>query len=293
MRLSRATKSGFAYLLSYAWSKSIDLACSGDYGVEGCEVRNVYNLAPDRSVSGFDLTHSFVGSVHYELPFGRKNPVKFWNRIVRLLDRNWEFNGIVSLHSGLPYDVTYQGDLANTGNTFVRVATHENVSNRTRRSFLAARAVGGAFLLLLPAAASYAQTVRTADAQAFVSSPLPEKQSAETQDDSIRTFHINVPDEQLVDLRRRLAATRWPDKETVNDKSQGGWRRGSESSSDTLVANHLLGLRFPLQLAADPVRHIAEVARSRAAVAGLNIGDRLLPRLDAMQEISHMREVLL
>jgi pimeloyl-ACP methyl ester carboxylesterase len=100
-------------------------------------------------------------------------------------------------------------------------ATHENVLSRTRRSFLAARAIGGAFLLLLPAVASYAQTVRSVDAQAFVSSPLPEKQSAATQDDSIRTFHINVPDKQLVDLRQRLATTRWPDKETVNDESQG------------------------------------------------------------------------
>jgi pimeloyl-ACP methyl ester carboxylesterase len=99
-------------------------------------------------------------------------------------------------------------------------ATHENVSSRTRPSLLAAPALGGTFLLLLLAAASYAQTVRTADAQAFVSSPLPEKLSAATQD-AIRTFHINVPAEQLVDLRQRLAATRWPDKETVKDESQG------------------------------------------------------------------------
>jgi hypothetical protein len=74
-------------------------------------------------------------------------------------------------------------------------ATHENVLSRTRRSFLAAPAVGGTLLLLLLAAASYAQTVRTAAAQAFVASPLPEKQSAATLDDSIRTFHITVPDE--------------------------------------------------------------------------------------------------
>jgi len=100
-------------------------------------------------------------------------------------------------------------------------ATTEDASSRTLRSFLAAPAVGGAFLLLLLAAASYAQTVRTADAQAFVSSPLPEKQGVATQNNSIRTFHISVPGEQLVDLRQRLAATRWPDKETVNDESQG------------------------------------------------------------------------
>ncbi|MGZ4379912.1 MAG: epoxide hydrolase family protein [Gaiellaceae bacterium] len=37
----------------------------------------------------------------------------------------------------------------------------------------------------------------------------------------IRPFHIDIPDAELVDLRRRLAATRWPDKETVADQSQG------------------------------------------------------------------------
>jgi NADPH:quinone reductase-like Zn-dependent oxidoreductase len=38
---------------------------------------------------------------------------------------------------------------------------------------------------------------------------------------AVRPFRINVPDEALVDLRRRIAATRWPDKETVSDRSQG------------------------------------------------------------------------
>jgi pimeloyl-ACP methyl ester carboxylesterase len=39
--------------------------------------------------------------------------------------------------------------------------------------------------------------------------------------DSLRPFRINVPDDALVDLRRRVAATRWPDRETVPDQSQG------------------------------------------------------------------------
>jgi pimeloyl-ACP methyl ester carboxylesterase len=38
---------------------------------------------------------------------------------------------------------------------------------------------------------------------------------------AIRPYHIRVPEEALVDLRQRLAATRWPDRETVNDESQG------------------------------------------------------------------------
>jgi pimeloyl-ACP methyl ester carboxylesterase len=38
---------------------------------------------------------------------------------------------------------------------------------------------------------------------------------------AIRPFHVDIPDEALEDLRRRIAATRWPDKETVDDGSQG------------------------------------------------------------------------
>jgi pimeloyl-ACP methyl ester carboxylesterase len=38
---------------------------------------------------------------------------------------------------------------------------------------------------------------------------------------AIRPFHVQVPQAQLTDLRRRILATRWPGKETVTDQSQG------------------------------------------------------------------------
>jgi pimeloyl-ACP methyl ester carboxylesterase len=40
-------------------------------------------------------------------------------------------------------------------------------------------------------------------------------------DESIRPFRVNVPEEDLADLRRRILATRWPERETVPDPSQG------------------------------------------------------------------------
>jgi hypothetical protein len=42
--------------------------------------------------------------------------------------------------------------------------------------------------------------------------------SSETE---IRPFRVDTPDEAIADLRRRIAATRWPQKETVDDQSQG------------------------------------------------------------------------
>jgi pimeloyl-ACP methyl ester carboxylesterase len=39
--------------------------------------------------------------------------------------------------------------------------------------------------------------------------------------DAIRPFHVHYSDETLADLKRRIAATRWPDREIVQDQSQG------------------------------------------------------------------------
>src|SRR6185312_13296328 len=37
----------------------------------------------------------------------------------------------------------------------------------------------------------------------------------------IRPFRVNIPEEQLADLKRRVKATKWPEKETVADDTQG------------------------------------------------------------------------
>jgi pimeloyl-ACP methyl ester carboxylesterase len=67
----------------------------------------------------------------------------------------------------------------------------------TRRELLAAAAATGA-VMFLPG------TLRAAVGGA-----------------SVRPFTVNVPQEELEELRRRITATRWPDQETVNDRSQG------------------------------------------------------------------------
>jgi pimeloyl-ACP methyl ester carboxylesterase len=80
------------------------------------------------------------------------------------------------------------------------IKTYEDINHRRRRLLNTAAmgiAVGGAAKL------------------------LPSQLVAAAAADAIRPFRVDVPDEQLVDLRRRIAATRWPDKETVSDRSQG------------------------------------------------------------------------
>jgi len=50
---------------------------------------------------------------------------------------------------------------------------------------------------------------------------LPSQLAAAPTTDAIRPFRVDFPEKELVDLRRRIAATRWPDQETVTDDSQG------------------------------------------------------------------------
>ena len=58
-------------------------------------------------------------------------------------------------------------------------------------------------------------------AAAGAASFFPVHSASAATTDAIRPFRIDVPEEDLVDLRRRVVATRWPDRETVTDPSQG------------------------------------------------------------------------
>ena len=62
--------------------------------------------------------------------------------------------------------------------------------------------VGALVLSLCSAAMVPAQTVASTDA-------------------AIRPFRVSIPEKQIVDLRRRIASTRWPTRELVGDRSQG------------------------------------------------------------------------
>ena len=87
--------------------------------------------------------------------------------------------------------------------------------------FRAIRLVAIAFGLLLVAASSYAQTVTQKETTTSLSNAVVLEAMPQTATAEIRPFHFNATDEQLADLRRRVAATKWPERETVSDATQG------------------------------------------------------------------------
>jgi pimeloyl-ACP methyl ester carboxylesterase len=60
-----------------------------------------------------------------------------------------------------------------------------------------------------------------ASAATAASSRVSRQARVATKSDAIREFHVNVPESELAELRRRINATRWPDRETVSDATQG------------------------------------------------------------------------
>jgi pimeloyl-ACP methyl ester carboxylesterase len=87
-------------------------------------------------------------------------------------------------------------------------------SSNSRRRLLATSVAASALGLILLAASWYGQTAVAAE-------HATDSRQRKPDTTEIRPFHVNVPDAVLVDLRRRIAATRWPDRETVEDPSQG------------------------------------------------------------------------
>src|SRR4051812_30704592 len=78
--------------------------------------------------------------------------------------------------------------------------------------------------LALLAASGQAQNTQSKGQKENIMSQRSAAQSknvASGASEAILPFHVNIPEERLKDLRRRIAATQWPEQELVSDSSQG------------------------------------------------------------------------
>jgi pimeloyl-ACP methyl ester carboxylesterase len=90
-----------------------------------------------------------------------------------------------------------------------------------RRAPASSRAAGVVMAVLLAAPCLAQAPIRKETLVTTTTTPAPRSaRSPSAPADAVRPFEIHVPEEALADLRKRLTATRWPDRETVNDRSQ-------------------------------------------------------------------------
>jgi hypothetical protein len=137
--LDKKFSNGLAYMVSYTWSKAINIGVDGWFGVEGQGVQNPYQFNNDRSVAGFDITHILSVNWLYELPVGPGKRLRAGNRALDFVIGNWQVNGIATFRSGIPFTLRVPGDLANTGgHNYLRpnyVGGDITLSNPTRQEW--------------------------------------------------------------------------------------------------------------------------------------------------------------
>jgi hypothetical protein len=110
-KVERRFSSGLSLLGSYSWSHSIDLAST--FG--GDTPQDYYNRRAGYGNSQFDQRQNFIASSLYQLPFGPgRRFVNIGGPVGKLLE-GWDFNTIVRFHSGFPYGIFVERDVANIG----------------------------------------------------------------------------------------------------------------------------------------------------------------------------------
>ena len=117
-RLTKNLSQGFSMLLSYTYGKEMDF--NGGDSSEVTLLQNANDPRSDYSVGDIDVPQQLIISPIWQLPFG--NGQKFLNSkgAVNALAGGWEFAGILTFETGLPYTVTSPEDYSNSGSASPR-----------------------------------------------------------------------------------------------------------------------------------------------------------------------------
>ena len=107
--VARRFSRGLQFQASYTFGKSLDersgIAGRQEFTNGQARTLDPYNRRLDKARSDFDVRHSFVGNVTYDLPFG-----KLFGGPAGFAVRDWQVNSIVTISSGVPFSVLVDGD---------------------------------------------------------------------------------------------------------------------------------------------------------------------------------------
>jgi Carboxypeptidase regulatory-like domain len=108
-KIEKRFSKGLTFIASYAYSKTIALG-------DTAGVQDQQDWMADRSVSSLDMTQHFVGSMVYQLPFGQGRQFgSQWNRVTDAILGGWSFAPIFTASTGMPLNITVNGNPSNTG----------------------------------------------------------------------------------------------------------------------------------------------------------------------------------
>jgi hypothetical protein len=114
VKAERRMATGLTFLTAYTWSKAIsgpaDIGGQVGGGFYIGAIQDIYNLAAEHSISGFDQTHRFVQTIIYDVPFFRN-----LRGVGRQILDGWQVSTITTIQSGFPAAIGNNVDTTATG----------------------------------------------------------------------------------------------------------------------------------------------------------------------------------
>ncbi|WP_263368836.1 TonB-dependent receptor [Edaphobacter bradus] len=112
--LRRQYMRGLGYQISYTWAHNMSDFVDNLTG--NSTPQNAYDYAHEKSNSPFDQKHRFVASGLWKLPFGKDGLIMANDSKAARLLGNWQLNGILTLQTGLPMNITAPDSSQTGGN---------------------------------------------------------------------------------------------------------------------------------------------------------------------------------
>jgi len=118
--LTKRARSGLTFKTSYTFSKALDMnsaLLSGGHQNEAGTVLSRYNLRLSKGIASYSQQHQFTTNFLYQLPFGSGKAFGSGaTGLVEKLISNWQWNGIVSVQSGFPFEPLVGSNRSGNGN---------------------------------------------------------------------------------------------------------------------------------------------------------------------------------
>jgi hypothetical protein len=105
-KFEKRYSSGLQFLTSYTYGHALANTGTTLSGSGGFGIPDPRDYSSGYSTAAWDLRHNFTTSFSYELPFGRGRKYGTdMNRALNAIAGNWQFNGILTLHTGPPFTI--------------------------------------------------------------------------------------------------------------------------------------------------------------------------------------------
>ena len=109
-KLEKRFSKGLQFLMAYTWSHALANSGTPLSGSGGLGTPDPTNYASEYSSASWDIRHNFTSAFVYDVPFGRgKSLGGNMNRVVDAIAGNWQLNGVLTLRTGVPYTLRYNG----------------------------------------------------------------------------------------------------------------------------------------------------------------------------------------